>query len=60
MTPPRFVMCQAIPVGWVRTEEWQRRNNPKCNRVAGHEGPHRQYNADNFAVLLEWENEEER
>ena len=27
---------------------------PRCNRVAGHEGPHRLYDHRSFAIRAEW------
>lgn len=31
-----------------------RRNPPKCNRTAGHEGPHRELSRRTFGAKAEW------
>ena len=44
--------CEAVGP-WIKTSE-QYESQAICNRVATHEGPHRQYSRDTFAVLAEW------
>lgn len=34
---------------------WANKNAPTCNRVSGHDGPHRQIDRRSFGVQAEWE-----
>jgi hypothetical protein len=40
--------CPERPTGWTMSRR------PKCNRVSGHDGPHQERRARDFAVKAEW------
>jgi hypothetical protein len=43
-----------------RPRTWYIERYPKCNRVAGHEGPHREYDRRTFHIKAEWTDAEVR
>jgi hypothetical protein len=57
MGPKKLSTCM-VPGPWVRTSP-SYESQVHCNRVQGHELPHRFYNGSTFAVIAEWEIAEE-
>ena len=49
----------AAPGAWVRTSP-SFESQVTCNRVSGHDGPHRLVNGATFAVIAEWDEISER